>query len=264
MRQMFLCIALLGLTTSFFGQATPAATPKPKTKTSTAAKAPVKKPAVPAGNPTAVFNTTAGMMHCTLFEKDTPVTVENFIGLATGKKDWKNPASGVTKHNTPLYDGTIFHRVIPEFMAQGGDPLGTGTGDPGYRFKDEFVDTLTFDRPGRLAMANSGPNTNGSQFFITEVPTPWLNGKHTIFGQCDDATVALVKKIARLPQDARNMPLTPIRIVHLTIQRGAPTSTMPKTKPPVHKSTGGGIASGAGAKKPAAGTAPKKPETTPQ
>ena len=247
MRKLFLCLALLGATNTSFAQTTSAVKPKPKT--STTAKAPMKKPAAPTGIPTAVFNTSAGTMRCTLFEKDTPVTVENFIGLATGKKDWKNPASGVTKHNTPLYDGTIFHRVIPEFMAQGGDPLGTGTGDPGYKFQDEFVDTLKFDRAGRLAMANSGPNTNGSQFFITEVPTPWLNGKHTIFGQCDDATVALVKKIARLPQDANNKPLTPIRIVHLTIQRGG--ATTPMRHPVVHGATG--------VKKPAVATPAKKP-----
>jgi len=125
------------------------AAPAAKPKTSTTAKAPVKKAVAPTGNPVALFTTTAGTLRCTLFEKETPITVENFIGLATGKKDWKNPASGATKHNTPLYDGTIFHRVIPEFMIQGGDPLGTGTGDPGYRFQDEFVDTLKFDRPGR-------------------------------------------------------------------------------------------------------------------
>ncbi|MBV8476858.1 MAG: peptidylprolyl isomerase, partial [Acidobacteria bacterium] len=123
------------------------------------------------GEPLAIFETTAGALRCTLFQKQTPVTVDNFIGLATGTKDWTNPVSHVTKHHTPLYDGTIFHRVIPDFMIQGGDPAGNGSGDPGYKFKDEIVSGLTFDRPGRLAMANSGPNTNGSQFFITEVPT---------------------------------------------------------------------------------------------
>jgi len=246
MRKLFLYVAMLGVSAGLLGQATTVAKPRPKT--STAAKAPVKKPTVPAGNPTAVFTTSAGTLRCTLFEKETPVTVENFVSLATGKKDWKNPASGVTKHNTPLYDGTIFHRVIPEFMIQGGDPLGTGTGDPGYRFQDEFVDTLTFDRPGRLAMANSGPNTNGSQFFITEIATPWLNGKHTIFGQCDDATVTLVKKIARLPKGPGDKPLTPVRIVHLTIQRGGASTTR---HPVMH--------GGPTMKKPAAGTAAKKP-----
>jgi peptidyl-prolyl cis-trans isomerase A (cyclophilin A) len=182
--------------------------------------------------PTAVFDTTAGTLRCALFEKQTPETVANFIGLATGTKDWKNPVSGATKHGVPLYDGTIFHRVIPNFMIQGGDPAGDGTGDPGYKFKDEIVSTLTFDRPGRLAMANSGPNTNGSQFFITEVPTPHLNGHHTIFGQCDDATVELVKKIARMATDPRtDKPFRPVKINHIEIVRGAaakPAATAPK------------------------------------
>jgi peptidyl-prolyl cis-trans isomerase A (cyclophilin A) len=174
-----------------------------------------------AGTPTAVFDTTAGTMRCTLFEKQTPETVANFIGLASGTKDWKNPVSGAMKHGVPLYDGTIFHRVIPNFMIQGGDPAGNGSGNPGYKFEDEFVPTLTFDRPGRLAMANSGPNTNGSQFFITEVPTPHLNGHHTIFGQCDAATVALVKQIARMATDpSNNRPFRPVKINHISIVRG--------------------------------------------
>jgi cyclophilin family peptidyl-prolyl cis-trans isomerase len=183
---------------------------------------PAKKPAAKAGEPTAVFETTAGTLRCKLFEKETPITVKNFIDLATGARDWTNPVSHAKKHNTPLYDGTIFHRVIPEFMIQGGDPAGNGTGDPGYKFQDEFLPGLLFDRPGRLAMANSGPNTNGSQFFITEVPTPHLNGRHTIFGQCDEASVTLVKQIARMSADpSNNRPFRPVKIVHLTIDRGA-------------------------------------------
>ena len=159
------------------------------------------KPAAAAtsASPTAIIDTTAGKMTCTLFPDKAPIGVANFIGLATGTKDWKNPISGATKHNTPLYDGTIFHRVIPGFMIQGGDPAGNGSGEPGYRFKNETSSDLLFDKPGRLAYANSGPNTNGSQFFITEVATQHLNGGYTIFGQCDDATVALVKQIARWP-----------------------------------------------------------------
>jgi peptidyl-prolyl cis-trans isomerase A (cyclophilin A) len=185
-----------------------------------ASQKPAAKPASSA-EPVAVFDTTAGKMRCTLFEKQTPETVANFIGLATGTKDWKNPVSGATKHGVPLYDGTIFHRVIPNFMIQGGDPAGNGSGDPGYKFRDEIVSGLTFDRPGRLAMANSGPNTNGSQFFITEVPTPHLNGRHTIFGQCDPATVTLVKQIARMASDPRdNRPFRPVKINHISIERG--------------------------------------------
>ena len=192
-------------------------------QTGTGTDAGTAKSAKPAasGEPTAIFDTTVGKLTCKLFEKETPITVANFIGLATGTKDWKNPVSGATKHNTPLYDGTIFHRVIPNFMIQGGDPAGNGSGDPGYQFKDEIVSSLTFDRPGRLAMANSGPNTNGSQFFITEVPTPHLNGKHTIFGQCDEKSVELVKQIARVARDPRNdMPFRPIKINHISIVRG--------------------------------------------
>ncbi len=208
------------------------------------------KPATPAAHPaasaepTAVFDTTVGKLRCTLFEKETPITVKNFIDLATGAKDWTNPVSHATKHNTPLYDGTIFHRVIPDFMIQGGDPRGDGTGDPGYTFKDEFVSTILFDRPGRLAMANSGPNTNGSQFFITEVPTPHLNGRHTIFGQCDEASVTLVKQIARMATDPSNdRPFRPVKIIKVTIVRGA-AAAKPATP----------------AKKPAA-AAPKTPAT---
>jgi len=143
----------------------------------------------------AIFQTSAGSITCRLFEKEAPETVANFVGLAMGSKEWTDPRSGA-KSKKPLYDGTVFHRVIPNFMIQGGDPLGTGTGDPGYRFKDEFQGGRSFDKPGLLAMANAGPNTNGSQFFITEVPTPHLNNRHTIFGECIQG-FELVPKIAR-------------------------------------------------------------------
>jgi cyclophilin family peptidyl-prolyl cis-trans isomerase len=138
-----------------------------------------------------------------------------------------NPISRVKKTNTPLYDGTIFHRVIPDFMIQGGDPAGNGTGDPGYKFKDEIAPDLKFDRPGRLAMANAGPNTNGSQFFITEVPTPHLNGKHTIFGQCQP--MSLIEKIARVPRDpATDKPFQAVRITHIKIVK--PAEAKPATE----------------------------------
>ena len=176
-------------------------------------------PAAPA-EPAAIIHTTAGDLHCTLFPKVAPIGVANFIGLAKGTKDWTNPSSGAKKHGVPLYDGTIFHRVIPAFMIQGGDPIGTGAGDPGYKFKNETSPEVTFDRPGRLAYANAGPDTNGSQFFITEVPYPSLNGGYTIFGQCDDAAVELVKKIARMATDGEK-PLRPVKITHIEIHGAA-------------------------------------------
>jgi peptidyl-prolyl cis-trans isomerase A (cyclophilin A) len=196
----------------------------PAAKSSTAAKpAAVAKPA-PA-KPTAIIDTTAGKMTCTLFPDQAPIGVANFIGLANGTRDWKNPISGATKHGVPLYDGTVFHRVIPNFMIQGGDPAGNGSGDPGYKFKNEVSSDLPFDRPGRLAYANSGPDTNGSQFFITEVATPHLNGLYTVFGQCDDATVALVKQIARMATDPSNdRPFRPVKINHITIVKGTPAA----------------------------------------
>src|SRR5579871_6230373 len=141
-------------------------------KTSTAAKAPASQSVAPQANPIAVIHTTAGDLTCELFPKQAPKTVANFIGLATGKKDWTNPETHKTEHGVPLYNGTIFHRVIPNFMIQGGDPLGTGEGGPGYKFKDEIHPDLAFTRPYLLAMANAGPGTNGSQFFITVAPTP--------------------------------------------------------------------------------------------
>lgn len=180
--------------------------------------------------PTAIIDTSAGKMNCTLFPDKAPLGVANFIGLATGTKDWKNPVSGASKHGVPLYDGTIFHRVIPGFMIQGGDPAGTGSGaDPVAPFKNEVSPDLLFDQPGRLAYANAGPNTNTSQFFITEVPFTGqqagiLNGHYTIFGQCDDDSVALVKQIAAMSRDANDRPYRPIRINHITIQKGGSTA----------------------------------------
>ncbi len=210
--------------------------------------APAKPAAPSAPKPVAILDTTVGKMTCTLFPDKAPIGVANFIGLATGTKEWKNPISGATMRNKPLYDGTIFHRVIPEFMIQGGDPAGNGSGDPGYQFKNETSPDLLFDRPGRLAYANSGPNTNGSQFFITEVPTPHLNGGYTIFGQCDEATVALVKQIARMASDpSNNRPFRPVKITHVTIYKNG----VPAAKP-----------AGAATHKPAATTA--KPAPTPK
>ena len=191
---------------------------------------PPNKAAAATADPTAIIHTTAGDLHCTLLPKVAPIGVENFIGLANGTKDWTSPVTHAKKTGVPLYDGTIFHRVIPEFMIQGGDPLGTGTGDPGYKFKNETSPGLTFDRPGRLAYANAGPGTNGSQFFITEVPYPSLNMQYTIFGQCDPASVELVKKIARQPRDANDFPRNPVRIRHITIENGGDAAAKPAAK----------------------------------
>jgi peptidyl-prolyl cis-trans isomerase A (cyclophilin A) len=188
----------------------------------------------PAAEPTAIIHTTVGDLHCTLFPRVAPIGVENFIGLASGTKDWTSPVTHAKKHGVPLYDGTIFHRVIPEFMIQGGDPKGDGTGDPGYQFKNETSTAVTFDRPGRLAYANSGPDTNGSQFFITEdvAHSEHLSGGYTIFGQCDDAAVELVKQIARVARDPSNdKPLRAIKITHIEIHRAgasAKAATGPK------------------------------------
>jgi peptidyl-prolyl cis-trans isomerase A (cyclophilin A) len=227
MRNVFLPSVLLVMAASAWSQSSGQAAP--------AAKAPVHH-ASAVGPTTAIIDTTAGKMTCTLFPDKAPIGVENFIGLATGTKDWTNPVSGVKKHGVPLYDGTIFHRVIPGFMIQGGDPKGDGTGDPGYKFKNEVSSDLLFDKPGRLAYANSGPDTNGSQFFITEVATPHLNGKYTLFGQCDDATVALVKQIAHMATDPTNdKPFRPVKITHITITHGSAAAAPAKSATPAKK-----------------------------
>jgi len=186
-----------------------------------------------AGETIATINTSAGKLTCTLFPDKAPIGVANFIGLSNGTKDWTSPVTHAKKHGVPLYDGTIFHRVIPDFMIQGGDPKGDGSGDPGYEFKNETSPDLKFDRPGRLAYANAGPNTNGSQFFITELPYPSLNGGYTIFGQCDDASVTLVKEIARMGRDSNDRPYRPVKIIHISVARvaAAKPATTPAAKP---------------------------------
>ncbi|PYV73113.1 MAG: peptidylprolyl isomerase, partial [Acidobacteria bacterium] len=147
----------------------------------------------------AIFNTSEGNIVCRLFEKDAPKTLQNFTELAEGKREWVHPNTR-KKSSDRLYDGTIFHRVIPNFMIQGGDPQGTGMGGPGYQFEDETRGSShKFDKPGKLAMANAGPNTNGSQFFITVAATDWLTGKHTIFGEVIEGQ-DVVDKIANLPR----------------------------------------------------------------
>jgi peptidyl-prolyl cis-trans isomerase A (cyclophilin A) len=180
---------------------------------------------------TVLFDTGMGRMTCKLFDKQAPEAVANFVGLATGTKEFTDPATK-QKVRRPYYDGTTFHRVIPGFMIQGGDPLGTGMGDPGYMFNDEIDPALNFDVPGRLAMANSGPNTNGSQFFITEVPTDYLDQKYVIFGQCDDASVEVVKAIARVNRDSNDKPLDAVVLKKVTIiPAGQPVPAAPPTAP---------------------------------
>jgi len=166
----------------------------------------------------AVFNTTEGNITLRLFEAEAPVTVKNFIELAEGKKEWVHPGTRV-KSSDKLFDGTIFHRVIPDFMIQGGDPTGTGMGGPGYRFADETKGSPhQFDKPGKLAMANSGPNTNGCQFFITVAPTPWLTGNHTIFGEVVEGQEVAVK-ISLVPRGGQDKPRTPVVLQSVTIER---------------------------------------------
>jgi peptidyl-prolyl cis-trans isomerase A (cyclophilin A) len=164
----------------------------------------------------ATFVTNHGTFTATLMPESAPATVENFVGLATGSKAWIDPRDG-QKKTEPLFDGTVFHRVISEFMIQGGDPTGTGAGDPGYRFADEFGEGApTFNQPGRLAMANAGPNTNGSQFFITVAETPWLNGRHTIFGQVTEG-YDIVEQIAAVATGANDRPLEDVVIERIDI-----------------------------------------------
>ena len=165
----------------------------------------------------AIFNTNKGVITCQLYEKEAPKTVANFAGLADGTKEWTDPKTG-KKVKKNFYDGLIFHRVIPKFMIQGGDPEGTGRGGPGYKFEDEFTSGMQFDKPGILAMANAGPNTNGSQFFITTVPTPWLNNKHTIFGQVVEG-MDVIETIESVKKGPGDKPVEDVVIEKLEIKR---------------------------------------------
>ena len=166
----------------------------------------------------AKFNTSEGVIVCRLFEKEAPKTVANFVDLAEGKREWTHPVSH-TKSSSKLYDGTVFHRVIPNFMIQGGDPAGTGMGGPGYRFEDETKGSPhSFDAPGKLAMANAGPHTNGSQFFITVAATQWLTGKHTIFGEAVEG-YDVVEKIAAAPRNGQDKPHKAITVNSVEIER---------------------------------------------
>ncbi len=167
----------------------------------------------------ATLHTNRGDIVIELFENHAPVTVENFLGLAEGTKEWLDPATGKVSTDR-FYDGLTFHRIIPNFMIQGGDPLGDGRGGPGFEFADEFHPELQFDRPYLLAMANAGPGTNGSQFFITLVPTDWLNRKHTIFGEVkDEASKAVVDAIGNTQTDRFDRPSEPVVINSITVTR---------------------------------------------
>jgi peptidyl-prolyl cis-trans isomerase A (cyclophilin A) len=165
----------------------------------------------------AQFETTEGTFTVRLFEKEAPKTVANFVGLAEGTKEWKDPSTG-GKMNTPYYDGVVFHRVINGFMIQGGDRLGTGTGGPGYTFADEFHPSLRHTRIGILSMANAGPNTNGSQFFITLGPTPHLDNRHSVFGEVVEG-LDVVKKIGSVATARQDRPVKPVVMNHVTIKR---------------------------------------------
>jgi peptidyl-prolyl cis-trans isomerase A (cyclophilin A) len=170
---------------------------------------------------TATLRTNQGTIVVRLFPDHAPKTVRNFVELAGGGKQWTDPGTGQAT-TARLYDGTIFHRVIPDFMIQGGDPLGTGRGGPGYKFGDEIHPDLAFDRPYLLAMANAGPGTNGSQFFITTVPTPWLSGKHTIFGEVIDGA-DVVDQISRLKTGSQDRPVEDVILESVAVERGTST-----------------------------------------
>ena len=179
-----------------------------------AAESPEKK-----GPLYATLKTSMGDVVIQLFDDKAPKTVANFVDLATGKKEWTDPKTR-EKVKRPLYNGTIFHRVIPGFMIQGGDPLGNGTGGPGYRFEDEFHPDLKHSKPGILSMANAGPNTNGSQFFITQKATPWLDGKHSVFGEVVKGQ-NVVDAIVNVPRDLRDRPMKDVVIQEVIISRGS-------------------------------------------
>lgn len=193
-----------------------------KTEVKSEAKSPTKPSADAAApkkgkNMFAVFTTSQGTFKVKLFQDKAPKTVENFVGLAEGTKEWTDPKTK-KKEKKPLYNGTVFHRVIKDFMIQGGDPLGNGTGGPGYTFADEFSPDLKHSKPGMLSMANAGPGTNGSQFFVTVAATPWLDNRHSIFGEVVEG-MDIVTKISQAKTGPMDRPVEPITIKSITIER---------------------------------------------
>ena len=205
------------------------------------AKAPAQTPAAPAGPALdpglyAIFNTSMGTITAKLYEKETPITVNNFVALAQGKKPWKDPKTGAMVAK-PLYNGITFHRVIPNFMIQTGDPTGTGSHDCGFTIADEYLPNLKYDGPGKLGMANTGsPHTGGCQFFITEVAYPSLNNGYTLFGQVVDGQ-DVVSKIAHVPRGANDKPNTPVKLITVTIKRVGPPPAAATPAPAAKKAT---------------------------
>lgn len=224
MRNYFSLLAVVltlgtpGLTQTNRQTKAPATRPAPKQKAPELPEVPL--PSEPGLY--AVIYTSMGNIVCRLFEKEAPKTVANFRGLATGTKAWTDPTTGKLKH-TPLYSGTTFHRVIPEFMIQGGDPTGNGNGSPGYKVEDEIIPDRKFDRPGILAMANSGPNTNGCQFFITVAPAEHLNGTYSIFGEVVSGQ-EVADAISKVPRNADDKPDAPIKIIGIAVRTVAPAA----------------------------------------
>lgn len=224
-----MCAALVPVAATGQAAATSEA-PKSSTQPSRQQGAQVTLPPEPGEY--AIIYTSMGDIVCRLFDKTAPKTVANFIGLATGKKAWTDTESGTLKH-TPLYSGTTFHRVIPGFMIQGGDPEGNGEGTPGYKINDEIDPNRSFDKPGILAMANSGPNTNGSQFFITVAPQPHLDGHYSIFGEVVSGQ-DVVDAISQVQRDEDDKPLIPVKILRIAIR------TVPETRKPAAAGTRSG------------------------
>jgi peptidyl-prolyl cis-trans isomerase A (cyclophilin A) len=225
MKKLFALLLLIGVPAAFAQEKKTAPTPQPSTQQKAEQKTEQKAPApkLPPGV-YAHFQTSMGTFTCELFEKQAPIAVGNFIGLAQGTKEYTDPRTNQKVKGKPFYDGTVFHRIIDGFMIQGGDPLATGTGTPGYSFQNEISPDLKFDREGRLGMANAGvPNTNGSQFFVTLAPKDFLNGGYTVWGQVVDG-MDVVKAIGKVPTKVgpggeKSSPIMPVRLIRVTIER---------------------------------------------